>query len=116
VKEITDHEFIENDKGELALLIGKLSEEEPADPVLLLCPDRNAAFFHRGPTDIYEIAGINTEVLPILYTLDSVLVVEMDGEEIGHAYDAVSGFYEGEESVEAAEPNKIGVTGLDLLS
>ncbi len=92
--EIFDHEFVVSDEGEVALLIDEIAEEEPGDPVLLICPDRNGAYFHRGPDDIHEIMEINPAIIEKLRSIDTVLVIEMLGEDICHAYDTPTGLYD----------------------
>ncbi len=91
MKVIAEHDFIQNDLGELALLITEISEAEPAEPILLVSPDAELAYFHRGPDDIHVIDGINNQVIDTLRKVDTVLIIEMLGEDISHAYDTPTG-------------------------
>jgi hypothetical protein len=112
---IADHEFLVNEQGELALLINQISPEPPAEPVFLVCRDEDTAYLYRGENDIHEIVGINPDVIDRVRACDSVLVFELNGDDVALSYDAPADILdESAADADEAEETKPLLTGPDL--
>jgi hypothetical protein len=88
---ITDHEFIENEKGGLALLLHPIDEEIVQPPTFLVVREKAKAYLNLGGEDSHEIIGINPDVLEKLCAAESVLIAEVRGENALRSYDALVG-------------------------
>jgi hypothetical protein len=94
---ITEHEFIKNAQGQLALLVDALSPQTAADPVLLVSGEDNMAYLQRGKNDVHEITGIDPDVIELVRKANNVLVIEMKDKNVLHSYDALTGILEGDD-------------------
>ena len=94
---LAEHEFIENEKGQIALVFDRYDELEPDEPALLIHPTAGHGYLRRQGVELSRVEGINPNVLDALRRIKSILMIEMDGEEIASSYDVPVGLVPMEE-------------------
>jgi hypothetical protein len=97
MKTITEHEILKTPEGELALMLDMLSMEAGKEPVVLVSREEDKAYLRRAPGDVYEIPGINPEIINDARKAEYIVVLEMLGEKVIHSYDAPAGILEEED-------------------
>jgi hypothetical protein len=86
---ISEHDFVENQRGEIALLLNMVADYPAEEPVLLVSPDELTAYLRRNvDKEFFEIIGVNPTIIRRLREATSVLVFEMKGEDIEYSYAA----------------------------
>ena len=91
---ITDHECVENDKGELALLLRPLGGEVTIEPTFLITRAEAKARLDIGDEESHEIVGLHPDVLDKLCAAATLLVIEMKSSEVLRTYNASIGVLE----------------------
>jgi hypothetical protein len=82
-----DYEFIDHKNDELVLVTNVISFDQPKDPVLLFSMDANTAYLKRGVDDNYELLDIDADIMARLKSMKNIVLTELLGEKIIHAYD-----------------------------
>ena len=88
---ITDHECIENERGELALLLHPIDEEVVIAPTFVIDRAKGDALLNLGGKIPHKIIGLNRDILDKLCAAKALLVIEMKGDKVVRTYDASVG-------------------------
>ncbi|MBV6631721.1 MAG: hypothetical protein KI792_01665 [Alphaproteobacteria bacterium] len=80
------HDFMENNRGELMLVLDGQPEPPTSAAQLRLAHKRDEAVLHRGDGKDMLIDKIHPEAMEKLRDVETIVVTEMDGEEILHSY------------------------------
>jgi hypothetical protein len=87
VMDVPVHDFIENDRGEMLLVLDG-QPEAPVEPRLILSGHRDEAMLHRGSGLPMHLSRIMPEALERLRKLDNVMIAEMGSDDVLHSYTA----------------------------
>lgn len=92
---LADHEFLENQQGELVLLIHFISKAPPNQAVFLTSDTERTGYLRRDSESdaVHIVPGINESVIEKLRQTKSVTVIEIEGETILHTYPAIADIY-----------------------
>ncbi len=91
---IRDHEFVRNEEGGLTLLLDVVSFDEANSPTLMVSNCHDTAYLRRSPGDVHEIIAIHPDILKEVRTADTVIVMEILGDTVAHAYSAPTALLE----------------------
>lgn len=97
MKSITQHEFIEHESGDLALILDLISADVAKDPVLLVSRIEDKAYLRRAPHEVHEIIGINPKVIDRVRASENMIILEMLGDKVVHGYDVPTAPFEKED-------------------
>jgi len=83
-----EYDFVSNDEGELMLVIDALKETADDENAKFVYDGNCEAMLIRNENSIIHLPVIEEEAGNLLKEIDTILVTEMEGEDIGDVYEA----------------------------
>lgn len=98
MRSIPDHEILQGNDGELAVLIDAIAPEAPREPVFLVSRNESKGYLRRSPGDVREIAGMSPRFIDEMRRAQFIVFLEVRGPDVVHGYDAATALLEDDEA------------------